>query len=117
MPSKHEIELKNFDPLMKAFEQQPKNYEELLLVKGIGPKSVRALALISNLIFGTEISWRDPVKYAFCVGGKDGYPEPIDLDRYLKCIEILKDSIHQAKMGSLEKLDALKRLSEFAKIR
>jgi len=113
MPAKHEIELKNFAPLMEAFEQQPKNYEELLLVKGMGPKSVRALALISNLVFGAELSWRDPVKYSFAHGGKDGHPYPVDRKIYDKSIQILQDAIKQAKLGEKEKIEAIKRLKDF----
>jgi hypothetical protein len=113
MPPQHEIELKNFKPLMEAFEQQPKNYEELLLVKGIGPKSVRALALISNLVFGAEVSWREPICYSFAHGGKDGHPYPVDRKTYDKSIQILQDAIKQAKLGEKEKIEAIKRLKDF----
>jgi hypothetical protein len=113
MPPQHEIELKNFKPLMEAFEQQPKNYEELLLVKGMGPKSVRALALISNLVFGAEVSWREPICYSFAHGGKDGHPYPVDRKTYDKSIQILQDAIKQAKLGEKEKIEAIKRLKDF----
>jgi hypothetical protein len=113
MPAKHEIELKNYSALMEAFEQQPKNYEELLLVKGIGPKSVRALALLSKLIFGVELSWRDPVKFSFAHGGKDGTPYFVDRKTYDKSIEVLQAAIEQAELGNREKIDAIKRLNSF----
>lgn len=115
MPSQHEIELDNYKALQEAFEKQPKNYEELLQIKGIGAKTVRALALISNLIFGSEVSWRDPVKYSFAHGGKDGHPYPVDRKTYEESIELLQDAIQQAKLNKREKIEAFKRLNFFLK--
>lgn len=114
LPQKHRIKMKgkiNFSTLQKAYEIQPENYEELLSVRGIGPKTVRALALISELIYGTESSWRDPVKYSFAHGGKDGHPYPVNKERYDKSVSTLKESIEQAKIGKKERLKALKRLN------
>ncbi len=113
MPRKHLIELKNFKPLMNAYEFQPKNYEELLMIKGMGPKTVRALALLSDLIYGTEPSWKDPVKYSFAHGGKDGTPYPVNRETMDSSIEILKTAIEEAKIGNREKLKAFKRLKDF----
>jgi len=105
----------NWNAVKKAYEFQPKNYEELLGIRGIGPSTVRALALISELIYGEKPSWRDPVKYSFCVGGKDGVPYPVDKSTYDRSIEILESAIRQAKVGSKEQMDAIKRLSSFTK--
>jgi len=113
MPRKHYIDLKNFKPLMNAYEFQPKNYEELLMVKGMGPKTIRALALLSDLIYGAEPSWRDPVKYSFAHGGKDRTPYPVDRKTMDKSIEILRTAVEEARVGNKEKLHALKRLKEF----
>jgi len=117
MQAEDEIELKNYEKLMKSFfqayEQQPKNFEELLAVKGIGPKSVRALALLSKLIFGTEVSWRDPATFSFAHGGKDGTPYFVDRETYDKSIEVLQSAIEQAELGQKEKVEALKRLKDF----
>ncbi|MEM5773086.1 MAG: DUF763 domain-containing protein [Candidatus Aenigmatarchaeota archaeon] len=115
MPAKHEIELDNYKALQKAFEQQPKNYEELLQIKGIGPKTVRALALISNLVYGAELSWRDPVNYSFAHGGKDGHPYPVDRKTYDESIRLLQEAVQQAKLGRREKMEAIKRLNSFLK--
>jgi len=115
MPRVHfpRIKLKiNFKALEKAYEIQPQNYEELLLVEGIGHSTIRALALISNLIYGSQLSWRDPCKYAFAHGGKDGWPFPVNKKQYDKSIALLKDAIEQARIERKEKLDALKRLSD-----
>jgi hypothetical protein len=113
LDEKHEIDLKNFKGLMNAYEFQPKNYEELVAVKGLGAKSIRALALISKLVYGTEPSWRDPVKFSFCLGGKDGIPYPVDRKTYDKSIEILKTAVENARLGNREKIEAIKRLNEF----
>ena len=116
MPVEHEIELDNYKALQEAFEQQPKNFEELLQIKGIGPKTIRALALISNLVFGAELSWRDPVKYSFAHGGKDGHPYPIDRKTYDESIRLLQEAIQQAKLNNKEKIEVIKRLNAFFKI-
>jgi len=113
LDKKHEIDLKNYKPLINAHEFQPKNYEELVAIKGLGAKSIRALALISKLVYGSEPSWRDPVKFSFSHGGKDGYPYPVDRKTYDKSIEILKTAIENAKIGNRERIDAIRRLKEF----
>ncbi|MBU5537198.1 MAG: DUF763 domain-containing protein [Candidatus Aenigmatarchaeota archaeon] len=111
MSSQHHIELKNYETLIKVHEIQPKKFEELLAIKGVGVKTVRALALCSELIFGTEISWRDPVKFSFAHGGKDGYPYRIKTRQYDKTIQILSDAIRNAQLNNREKLEAIRRLS------
>ena len=104
----------NWDAVKRVYEFQPKNYEELISLKGIGPATVRALALISELIYGESPSWKDPVKYSFAVGGKDGVPYPVDKPAYDETIGILENAIKQAKVGSKEQMNAIKRLSNFA---
>ncbi|NIM47133.1 MAG: DUF763 domain-containing protein [Candidatus Aenigmarchaeota archaeon] len=113
LDKKHEIDLKNFRGLTNAYEFQPKNYEQLILVKGMGPKSIRALALLSKLIYGKEPSWKDPVKFSFAHGGKDGHPYPVNRKTYDKSIEILKTAVENAKIGNKEKMFAIKRLKDF----
>jgi len=113
MPAQHHIknELKlNYETLKRAAEIQPKNYEELIMVQGFGPKHVRALALISELIYGVESSWQDPANFSFSLGGKDGYPYPIDRKVYDDTIVTLKEAVERAKIGQKEKLNALSRL-------
>jgi hypothetical protein len=101
-------------PLMRqVYEFQPSNYEELLAMKGVGPATVRALALIGELIYGEEPSWRDPVKFSFTVGGKDGVPYPVDRKAMDESIDILKSGVDEAKLKKREKLDAIQRLREF----
>ena len=89
------------------------DYTELLKIRGLGPGMIRALALISELIWGTPPSWKDPAKYAFAVGGKDGIPYRTNTQRMERCAEILEEAIDQARIDSKEKLNALKRLNEY----
>lgn len=99
--------------ISKIKDYKPKNFEELLLTQGLGEKSMRALALISHLIFGSELSFKDPVTFSFAHGGKDGHPYPVDKKTYDTSIEILKSAVEKAKLGDLEKLKLLKTLSKF----
>ncbi len=100
----------NWDAMKKAYDFQPRNYEEFLSINGVGSGTVRALALISDLIYGKKPSWNDPVKYSFTVGGKDGVPYPVNRNVMDKSIEILRQGIEESKTGKNEKIDALKRL-------
>ena len=118
MPSHHEVldmdmSDKEFEVLKNAYELQPNDYKELISLKGIGPKKIRALALISDLVYGKEASWEDPVKYSFAHGGKDGYPYPVDKEVYDHSIETVKDALNQAKLDDKEKYDAIKRLNKY----
>lgn len=74
---------------------------------------MRALALVSNLVFGAEVSWRDPVKYSFAHGGKDGHPYPVDRKAYDETISLLNDAIKNSKLEKKEQMFAIKRLSSF----
>ncbi len=104
----------NWDALRRVYETQPRNYEELLGVRGIGPATVRGLALISELIYGEAPSWRDPVKYSFAFGGKDGVPHPVDRKAMDQAIKFLEEAIERAKIREKERLNALRRLQKFA---
>jgi hypothetical protein len=100
----------NWKAVKSMYDFQPRNFEELISIRGVGPATVRALALVSELVYGEKPSWDDPVKYSFCVGGKDGVPYPVDRKTYDETIEILDNAIKQAKVGNKEKLNSLKRL-------
>lgn len=118
MPQHHpvldmDLSEKEFDVLKKAYEIQPENYQELISLKGIGPKKIRALALISDLVYGEKASWEDPVKYSFTHGGKDGFPYPVDTEVYDHSIRTIKESLEQAKIDKKEKYNAIKRLNKY----
>lgn len=103
----------NWETLSRAYEFQPRNYEELLSMKGVGPATVRGLALVAELVYGEKPSWEDPVKFSFAFGGKDGVPFPVDRKAMDESIQILKQSVQEAKIGDKEKLDSLQRLRRF----
>lgn len=92
------------------YDFQPGNYEEMLAVRGVGPATVRALALVSDIIYGDEPSWRDPVKFSFTVGGKDGVPYPVDRGTMDESIHFLKSGVEESRAGNREKMRALRRL-------
>ncbi|MEM0449684.1 MAG: DUF763 domain-containing protein [Methanomassiliicoccales archaeon] len=100
----------NWTALKRAYDFQPRNYEELISLTGVGPSTVRALALISQLIYGTGASWKDPVKFSFAFGGKDGVPYPVDKLAMDLSLELIKSGIEESHISSSEKLDAIKRL-------
>ena len=118
MPSHHpvldmDLGPGGFNVLQKAYELQPDNYEELVSLAGMGPKKIRALALISDLVYGAEPSWKDPVKYSFTHGGKDGFPYPVNRRVYDNSIQTLRDALDQARVDEKDRLYAVKRLHEF----
>jgi len=103
----------NWEAVKRLYDVQPRNYEELIEVNGVGPATLRGLALISSLIYGEEASWRDPVKYSFAFGGKDGVPFPVNRKAMDEAISFLEESIRAAEIGYREKIEALKRLRVF----
>jgi len=117
LPPHHHVDVHDIHPdrlykiFTKTYESVPKDFENLLGIEGVGPKTIRALALISELIYGKAPSFNDPVRYSFAHGGKDGHPYPVDKENYDRSIEILRKALKQAKVGNSEKMDAIKRLN------
>jgi hypothetical protein len=100
----------NWKALRMAYEFQPSDYEELLAIRGVGPSAIRALALTGELVYGAEPSWKDPVKFSFAVGGKDGVPYPVDRRAMDQAIAYLCQGVEEAKLKKREKLEAIQRL-------
>jgi uncharacterized protein len=98
----------------KIYDLQPQNYEQLISVPGVGPAAVRALSLIGEIIFGTEASWQDPVKFNFAHGGKDGVPYPIARRTYDKSISYLSSAIEGAEIDREQRIQALKKLADYS---
>ncbi len=105
---KQDLSKRDWEVLKKAYELQPESYEELICLKGMGAKKLRALALLSKIIYGKEADWKDPVKYSFAHGGKDGIPYPVDKNLYDDSIAFLR---RVAEKSSLDKR-ALKKLAD-----
>jgi len=97
--------------IFAAREQYPRNFEELLSLKGMGPKTIRALSLVSEIIYGAKPSYEDPARYSFSVGGKDNVPMPIDRGVYDQVIDIMERGITKSAVNLKEKSEAQKRLS------
>jgi hypothetical protein len=80
----------------------------------VGPKTLQALSLISELIYGVRPSFKDPTQFSFAHGGKDGHPFPVDKKVYDQTTEVLKYAIEKARAGDREKVEAIRRLKNFA---
>ena len=117
LPRRHYISVQDIHPdrlnksLVVIYERQPKGFEELLSIEGVGPKTVRALSLISELVYGAPPSFRDPARYSFAHGGKDGYPFPVDRQTYDQSIQLLAQAVQKARIDNSEKREALRRLN------
>ncbi|MGC2574066.1 MAG: DUF763 domain-containing protein, partial [Candidatus Nitrosopolaris sp.] len=98
----------------RIYNIHPQNYEQLISISGVGPGTVRALSLIGELIYGTKASWKDPVKYNFAHGGKDGVPYPVARKIYDKSIGYLSSAIEGAEIERDEKIQSLKKLAEYS---
>jgi hypothetical protein len=101
---------KNFSLLLS---ECPQTFGELLMMPGIGRRTVMALAMAAVLVYGTEPSWRDPAKYSFAVGGKDGIPYPVDTGRMEAMSEIIETAVMECDAGNGFRRTALRRLSDF----
>jgi len=116
LPEHHEVRLRELNPgrlhsiLVKTYEEQPQDFEGLLGMPGVGAKTIRSLSLIAELVYGVGSSFRDPVRYSFAHGGKDGHPYPVDRANYDRSIRILQSALERAKIGDRDRLAALRRL-------
>jgi hypothetical protein len=121
LPSRHWVDIRrDINPahlrkvMLSTYEAAPNNYEELLAVPGVGPKAVRALALVSEVVYGKAASTRDPARFSFAHGGKDGHPYPVNRAVYDHTIDWLRDAVGRARIGHSERLHALRRLASAA---
>lgn len=115
----HQVEMEDFSKskylekiLARITELKPQNYERLLEIQGVGGKTMRALSLVSEIIYGADPSYEDPARYSFAHGGKDATPYPVDRDTYDKTIQILQTAVRKAKISPIEKDKALRRISK-----
>jgi hypothetical protein len=98
---------------VQIYESSPNNFEELLGIQGVGPKTLRALSLVSELVHGARASFKDPTRFSFAHGGKDGHPYPVDRDVYDRTIETLRTAIEKTRIGERDKMEAIRRLRSF----
>ena len=117
LPAHHEVQIGDILPerLYKTFcstyENPPADFVDLLGRPGVGAKTLRALSLLGELLYGAPASFRDPARFSFAHGGKDGTPFPISQREYDQTIAYLERAVRQARLGERERLDALRRLA------
>ena len=122
MPGHHDVRTKDVDMkrlgamLWVAHEQGPKIFEDLLLLTGMGPRTLQSLALVSEVIYGAPARFTDPARFSLAHGGKDGHPFPVPLRVYDDTIQVLRKAVDSAKIGQSEKIDAVRRLSGMSEI-
>ena len=121
MPAHHEVrpndvlERRLHGNLAAAADRGPSDFCELLLIPGIGARTVRALAMVAEIVHGAPYRFTDPARFSFAHGGKDRHPFPVPLRVYDQTIQVLKSAVQKAKLGGAEELSALKRLDEQAR--
>jgi hypothetical protein len=120
MPRRHDVRADDIDArrlakiLLRTYEAAPADFEALIAMEGVGAKTLRALALTAELIYGTHASVQDPARYSFAHGGKDGTPFPVDRATYDRTIDVLHRALGAAKVGRTEKIHAFRRLAAFS---
>jgi hypothetical protein len=120
LPRRHWVDVeKDINPahlrkvLLSTYEASPRNFEELLAVPGVGAKAVRALAMVAEVVYGAPASMKDPARFSFAHGGKDGHPYPVNREVYDQSVDWLRDAVDKAKIGRTDRLGALRRLAEW----
>ncbi len=123
LPAHHNVKLSTRDAhrlrdlMMKINQTPPEDFEKLIGFPGVGPSTVRALALIAELVYQTPVSSTDPARFSFAHGGKDGHPFPVDRNLYDRDIAILEDVVRKAKISPNDKDHALRRLQLWLNLR
>jgi len=100
--------------LILAHERSATDFESLLLLEGVGPRTIQSLTLVSEVIYGSPTRFNDPARFSFAHGGKDGHPFPVPLKVYDETIRVLKSGVEKAKIGASDKQKAIRQLSEMA---
>jgi hypothetical protein len=98
--------------LAAAADRGPQDFADLLLTPGVGARTVRALAMVAEVVHGAPYRFTDPARFSLAHGGKDRHPYPVPLTVYDKTIRVLKSAVQGAKLGRDEELGALKRLDD-----
>lgn len=120
LPEHHDVKAEDVNlkrlgaALTLAHETNIADFESLLLLQGVGPRTIQSLTLVSEVIHGTPSRFSDPARFSFAHGGKDGHPFPVPTRIYDETIEIFDKAIHQSKLGNNDKSEALKNLSKIS---
>jgi len=122
MPSHHQVKASDVNlkrlgaTLVLAHDKGIHDFESLLLLEGVGPRTIQSLALVSEVIHGTPSRFSDPARFSFAHGGKDGHPFPVPTKIYDETIDVLKNSVEKAKLGVTDKHQALKNLTHISQM-
>lgn len=118
MPNHHDVRPENVverrlhGALAAAAERGPEDFADLLLVPGVGARTVRALAMVAEVVHGAPCRFSDPARFSLAHGGKDRHPYPVPIKVYDHTIGVMKSAVQKAKLGATEELAALKRLDD-----
>ena len=121
MPDRHEVRAEDIDlkrlgaVLAVAYDRDLRQFAELLLLEGLGPRTLQSLALIAEVVHGAASRFSDPARFSFAHGGKDRHPFPVPLMTYDESVNFLRTSLDRAKLGGVDKLDGLRRLDTFVR--
>ena len=121
MPNHHDVRADDVilrrlhGTLAAAAEVGPKDFPELLLIPGVGARTVRSLAMVAEVIHGAPCRFADPARFSLAHGGKDAHPFPVPTKVYDRTIDVLKTAVTKAKLGQEEKLGAIRRLDQEAR--
>jgi uncharacterized protein len=121
MPEHHDVRSSNVvlrrlhGSLAAAASCGPKDFSELLLVPGVGTRTVRALAMVAEVVHGAPCRFSDPARFSIAHGGKDRHPFPVSLRVYDETIRVLKSGVEKARLGHSEEMGALQRLDQQAR--
>ncbi|HXP08319.1 MAG TPA: DUF763 domain-containing protein [Acidobacteriaceae bacterium] len=121
MPAHHEVRAKDIDMkrlgavLAVAHQQDLRDFASLLLLEGLGPRTLQSLALIAEVVHGAPGRFSDPARFSFAHGGKDGHPFPVPLKTYDESLAVLRRCLAAARVGHTEKVDGFKRLDRLTR--
>jgi hypothetical protein len=122
LPGHHDVRASDVDArrlygnLAAAADRGPTDFADLLLTPRVGARTVRALAMVAEVVHGAPYRFMDPARFSFAHGGKDRHPFPVPLRVYDETIRVLKSAVSNARLGREEELRALKRLDEQARL-
>jgi uncharacterized protein len=121
MPAHHDVRPKDVmirrlhGALAAAADRAPTDFADLLLVPGVGARTIHSLAMVAEVIHGAPCRFADPARFSLSHGGKDRHPYPVPIKVYDNTIEVLKAAVASAKLGNQERLDAIRRLDDQAR--
>ncbi|HVG26080.1 MAG TPA: DUF763 domain-containing protein [Acidobacteriaceae bacterium] len=121
MPAHHDVRAKDVDlkrlgaVLAVAHEAELRDFASLLLLEGLGPRTLQSLALIAEVVHGAPSRFSDPARFSFAHGGKDGHPFPVPLKTYDESLAVLRRSLEAARLGHTDKVEGFKRLDRLTR--